>query len=781
MTPPTNVPSRDRRARLRVLGTLNGIDFIEIADPAQTRLRVHFLEVAPDGPALQAVITRATITGGETVPTVEVNPASTWTWGTSAAGRPVVDVGVAAAGDFSTYTFTLVASAPLLDLAYDHVAFTFKAGCPSTIDCEEAAIATRPVADGAPPIDYLAKDFDSFRRALSDFSAVRYPAWQERSEADFGVMFMEALAAVADDLSYQQDRIAAEAWLETATQRRSLVRLARLVDYEPCVATSATTTLQFQMSASGSIPRGVVVGSFAPDGSLVEFETGTGLADENLYDADPEWNTMKAHWFDDEQRCVPAGATELYIVRPGVPLSRGQRLLIEQASTSADPPRRAIVELSEDPVDEVDLVFGPQPGGTMLTHIVWRAEDELSFALDLALTTVHGNLVPATHGRGHVENFVTTQEWSPLPGPPRAVVRTGPGSSLQFLHTLSHSRLAWLAQPGPDEDPLPELSITEANTGRWDYRRSLLEAKPFEQVFTLDPARYRLLDAELGASEYDGDDGDTLRFGDGNLGAIPPERANFVVTYRVGGGQRGNVAADSLTRLDPATATALGIAGVSNPVPAIGGQDEETTEEVRELAPQRFRTVQYRAVRAEDYDHVVVRDLPWVQRAGTRFRYTGSWLSVFSAVDPRASESLPPKRAVELARLLDRRRLAGYEAFGLSPRYASLDISVAVCALPWAFRGDVQEGVLAALREFFHPDHFTFGAPLERSALEAAVQEVPGVDGVTEVRYRRRGHTAGFVPMLDMVEVAVDEIVRADTNPSRPDAGSFRVEIGGGK
>ena len=45
-----------------------------------------------------------------------------------------------------------------------------------------------------PPIDYLAKDFEGFRRALFEFSALRYPAWRERSEADFGVMFAEALA-----------------------------------------------------------------------------------------------------------------------------------------------------------------------------------------------------------------------------------------------------------------------------------------------------------------------------------------------------------------------------------------------------------------------------------------------------------------------------------------------------------------------------------------------------------------------------------------------------------
>ena len=52
-------------------------------------------------------------------------------------------------------------------------------------------------------------------------------------------MFMELLAAVGDDLSYLQDRIAAEATLATATQRRSVVRHARLVDYEPRPATSA--------------------------------------------------------------------------------------------------------------------------------------------------------------------------------------------------------------------------------------------------------------------------------------------------------------------------------------------------------------------------------------------------------------------------------------------------------------------------------------------------------------------------------------------------------------
>ena len=120
--------------------------------------------------------------------------------------------------------------------------FSFKAGCPSDLDCQPPPPLCPPLAGDAPPIDYLAKDFLSFRQALLDFSALRYPHWQERSEADFGVMFLEALSALADDLSYTQDRVAAEATLITATQRRSVVRHARLVDYEPQPALAATVT-----------------------------------------------------------------------------------------------------------------------------------------------------------------------------------------------------------------------------------------------------------------------------------------------------------------------------------------------------------------------------------------------------------------------------------------------------------------------------------------------------------------------------------------------------------
>ena len=71
--------------------------------------------------------------------------------------------------------------------------------------------------------------------------------------------------------------------------------------------------------------------------------------------------------------------------------------------------------------------------------------------------------------------------------------------------------------------------------------------------------------------------------------------------------------------------------------------------------------------------------------------------------------------------------------------------------------------------------------PLERSALEAAIQAVVGVAGVTSIQYRQRGLTPLPVEMGDTVTVAPDQIIRVDNNPSRPERGSLQVEVDGGK
>ncbi|MEG4318624.1 MULTISPECIES: baseplate J/gp47 family protein [unclassified Microcoleus] len=832
------VEPKNRRSRLIASTTFNGIDFVEIASADQKTLRVHFLNPV----ALQGTVSAVTITGGETIATVKVNPIQDSDWSTE-EGHLLLTLRVAAPGDFSRYTLSL--TSPKLDAFFSQVIFSFKVLCPSDLDCAPAPPDCPPLSEDLPPIDYLAKDFLSFRRALSDFSALRYPDWQERSEADFGMMFMEALCALADDLSYTQDRIAAEATLETATQRRSILHHARLVDYEPRPATAATTLLQLDVTGN-SIASGLIVSAQAPDGATIYFEIGTGLVDRSVdrptlntktYLVDPRWNRhnrsqttkpyegMKPYYWDDSQRCLRAGSTDLWIENLngqsfGFPddenlLNHRFLLLIEtRGATPADPPIREVVrliktEFKDDPLFNVGL-----------THLIWRSEDALQFDRDLTpdkqgelKTIVVGNLVPATQGRRYTETFAIPKdpETHTNTAIPQAIAREGryanaaqnshpshparpPARIPQYLYTLRVAPLAWLASDEPDLPPLPEILLQPQASGNpWQWRRKLLDAEQFESAFTLDPAKYsRIARIKDGSSfqehlDYDGDEGDTIRFGDGIFGEIPDRETVFQVTYRVGGGAIGNVAADAIARID---STALAsIAAVTNPFPATGGADREPTERVRRLAPQAFRAKQFRAVRSQDYQ-AAAQTLPWVQRAGTVFRWTGSWLTVFTTPDPLDSEALTVPQHTQLIDLLNRYRLAGYESYVPSPRYISLDLRVQVCARPDAFRGDVEAALLVALSAtrqrdgttgFFHVDRWTFGMFLERSALESAIQNAGGVAGVVAIQYRQRGITNIFLDLPDTVQIPVDAILRLDNDPSRPERGSLNITVEGGK
>ena len=142
----------------------------------------------------------------------------------------------------------------------------------------------------------------------------------------------------------------------------------------------------------------------------------------------------------------------------------------------------------------------------------------------------------------------------------------------------------------------------------------------------------------------------------------------------MGNGRRGNVVAGAVDQLVGAVAPGL-VARVENPLDLTGGTDPEDGEEIRQLAPEAFRAVTYRAVRAEDYAEAAER-LPWVQRAGAGFRWTGSWLSAFVAADPRGAATTSRGQRRQLGEQLDRFRQTGREVHVTAPRYVDLDLEI---------------------------------------------------------------------------------------------------------
>ncbi|MBD0260131.1 MAG: hypothetical protein ICV83_30810, partial [Cytophagales bacterium] len=214
----------DRIKSLEGQANVTGIDFIYV-HPDQTTLDVYFLA---SGLALPIPLDAEDIDIYSNEPGLPPIKVASPGW-TVVEGRNVLRLVAAQPGDFTVYTFRI--NDLRIDPFFNDVSFSFKANCPSDLDCQPPGPDCPPDAEVDFPVNYLARDFWSYRRALLDFASLRYPDWTDRLEADAGVMMVEVMSALADEMAYYQDRVSREAYLETATQRRSIRHHARLVDY----------------------------------------------------------------------------------------------------------------------------------------------------------------------------------------------------------------------------------------------------------------------------------------------------------------------------------------------------------------------------------------------------------------------------------------------------------------------------------------------------------------------------------------------------------------------
>lgn len=842
---------REENARRAAAGQplLNGIDYLEVLDhdappflDRQRSLLVRFFEPVPALTAVQRIIL-----GGERLTPVRI------LWAHRAGAIPpsaaspaerafflglpdperVLVVRTDSAGDHSLYRFALRTGVndptpPAgIDPLFAAVDFSFKVECPNDFDC--AATRTCPPEEvESPPINYLAKDYASFRQTMLDRLSALMPTWRDRSPADLGVTLVELLAAVADRLSYQQDAIATEAYLDTARRRISVRRHARLVDYRMHDGCNARAWAQVACApdlAGSVLPAGTPLCTrvdpaqpvLAPDSKAWEeallarpvvFETLSPLA---LHGAHAE---MPFYTWGDGRCCLPRGATRATLRGHFPALRPGDVLVLAEvinprsgARVDADRTRRHAVRLTE-----ASALLGAAPRvdpltAQAITAIAWADADALPFSLTLAavsdpehgekaladVSVAWGNIVLADHGQslppqplGSVPEALLERlpsggdrcaERSPVALSPRfrPVLPEGPLTQAATLAALTPASRALLSEPAAALPSLALKSTRGAEFGDWAPVRDLLTSASATESFVVE-------------IEHDGRA--LLRFGDDVHGRRPESGTAFSTTrYRVGNGTAGNLGAEALFHIVSALP---GVTGVRNPLPAQGGVEPETVEAVRHRAPVAFRT-QRRAVTAADYV-TRLQEHPQVQRAAATFRWTGSWHTVFNTVDPRgAVPTASAERAALTAELLDaleHYRMAGYDLAVDTPRYVALEIAMHVCVRPGYFRAAVR----AALHDVFstgrrsngqpgvfHPDNFSFGQPVYLSPLYAAAQAVPGVASVHVTVFQRQGQPSEAALTAGRLDLDRLEIARLDNDPNFPERGRFQLEIGGGK
>jgi Baseplate J-like protein len=383
------------------------------------------------------------------------------------------------------------------------------------------------------------------------------------------------------------------------------------------------------------------------------------------------------------------------------------------------------------------VVYAPSSGVGVLTPVVVEQFNDVSLANVTALVAASSQLI-------RVKSF-----------------EEEPNASLSAFELMHYD--------ANTATPVVSLTGVLNGTTTWTPEPDLLADSPTDRHFVV---------------ELDSDGTARLRFGDDVNGLRPLTGTAFTASYRLGNGTAGNIGADTLTFF---IGDAL-IQSCTNPLPATGGTDPETDEQIRRRAPQAFMT-QERAITMADYERVTKMNSQ-VKDAVATLRWTGSWYTVFITAEPQDAGNLTPGLRGDLAKNINRYRLAGQDIELENPQYVPLQIELAVCVDPAYFRSYVEQSLMQVLgcsllpdgqKGFFYPDNFTFGQTVYLSPIYAAARKVPGVTSVRATIFEPQGVPTPVYLQKGEIPLGAFQIARLENDPSLPDHGQLTLVLEGGK
>jgi len=434
----------DENRKAAVLGNpsdINGIDYLEVLDRAaeaipSLRQRTLLLYCLRNVPA-NLTPANVLITGGESItgitaewvaaasaPPPQATAAEAAYFSALPGANKILVIRTSEWGDFSPYTLRLVNDASAaaedtfrvtealagFDPLLSEVTFSFKVQCGPDFDCAPAPDNCPPDAPAPPPINYLAKDYSSFRQVMLDRLYQLLPTWRVSSEADIGVMLAEVISYAGDRLSYRQDAVTTEAYINTARSRISLRRHARLVDYHVHEGCNARVWMHLDVIQPTFIDRKLTCFYTTSPGMPPSLDVTAGneqaaltagvVAFEPMQDATlyPEQNSISFYTWGDTSCCLAKGATEATLKGTLSHLQVGDVLIFKEVlgpqtgnPADAEIRHRYAVRLTAvttvdsfgnplvDPLFDVQGVAitngaqTPQP----VTEIQWAADDAL--------------------------------------------------------------------------------------------------------------------------------------------------------------------------------------------------------------------------------------------------------------------------------------------------------------------------------------------------------------------------------------------------------------------
>lgn len=223
-------------------------------------------------------------------------------------------------------------------------------------------------------------------------------------------------------------------------------------------------------------------------------------------------------------------------------------------------------------------------------------------------------------------------------------------------------------------------------------------------------------------------------FGDNISGRIPPSGAEIYASYRIGGGDIGNVAVNTLNYL--VTNVVAGLT-VNNQTAAAGGANEESTDSIRINAPASLKALN-RAVSLLDYASLALQ-VTGVSKAVAKANvYSSVTLYIALFGDRGIDGSLNPTTifnniATKVEEYFIDKCPPNTTITVQPPSYAEIDITIDITVSPEYRTASVKSQVENALKTFLDIDNVIFGDVIRLNDVLQTVASISGVLQITPV------------------------------------------------
>lgn len=593
-------------------------------------------------------------------------------------------------------------------------------------------------------INYLNRDFNTFKNALIDFTKTYYPTtYTDFTPTSPGMMFMEQASVVGDILSFYLDNQIAETYVQHAKQDNNLFELAYMFSYKPKVTSAAFT----DVSVYQLVPSILSGSNYVPDFDYaLRIEKNATLTSTSV--GIPSFITQDEVDFSISSSADPTEITVYqlsgnnpvyYLLKKKV--KAFSTTINSTTSTFGSPEKFSTIEISDDRIMGI-LDITDADGNT------WYEVDYL--AQDTVYDSVKNTNL---NDPNQFENTDTPYLLKLKQVQRRFVSRFLDPTTLQIQFGAGTTNSS-------DETIIPNTD----NVGLglpFGQNKMTTAYSPSNFVFT-------------------------------NTYGIAPSNTTLTIRYLTGGGASANIPSNTLNQisgtikflknnLNAVTAqTIFDSLAIENEFAADGGSDGDTIEELRQNIMSNYNT-QQRSVTPDDY---LIRSLSMSPKFGavakayieaTKVQNINlgeipSILDLYILTYNNNKQLTTSSTSIKqnLSTYLSQYRIVGDSIRIRDAFVINIGINFDIIVLPDYNNNDVLNSCIKALQDFFNIERWAINQPIFLRDLYILLDKIAGVQTVKNIEiYNKSGVLDGYSRYgYDIKGATVNNIIYPSLDPS---------------